>query len=192
VTAQRAINRLRAEGWIEKTIEGYRALDPPLYPFYALRAHMEELLNRGIRLLDIPPDGSPSSDREWLVQADWLSLDLAETLGLWARAIDRRLLDRGRALRYFFGRYNNATVDSMLNAIGAAPNVTSVLHDYYRIEQIFKNSLPLIPLFDQQDEQEFNGNVVTGEPTLSNPYAASAVYIAPDLGWVAMHIAPAH
>lgn len=91
-----------------------------------------------------------------------------------------------------FGRYNNTTVDSMLNAIGAAPNVTSVLHDYYRIEQIFKNSLPLIPLFDQQDEQEFNGNVVTGEPTLSNPYAASAVYIAPDLGWVAMHIAPAH
>jgi len=91
-----------------------------------------------------------------------------------------------------YGRYNNPTVDSMLNAIGASPDVTAVKGDYYRIEQIFMNSMPLIPLFDQQDEQEFNGNVVTGEPTLSNPYAASAVYIAPDLGWVAMHVSPVH
>ncbi len=112
VTAQRAINRLRAEGWIEKTIEGYQALDPPLYPFYALRANLEELLNRGIRLLDIPPDGTGAGDREWLVAADWLSLELATTLGLWIRAIDRRILERAKSHGYFFGRYNNAGIET--------------------------------------------------------------------------------
>jgi peptide/nickel transport system substrate-binding protein len=89
-----------------------------------------------------------------------------------------------------FGRYNNPTIDSLLDSIGASGNISNQKKDFYRIEEIFKANLPLIPIFDQQDEQEFNGSVVTGEPTLSNPYAASAIYIAPDLGWVAMNIAP--
>jgi peptide/nickel transport system substrate-binding protein len=63
--------------------------------------------------------------------------------------------------------------------------------DFYQIEQIFAAQLPDIPLFEQQDEIEFNGNNVTGYPTLSNPYAAPAVYISPDLGWVADRLAPA-
>ena len=46
-------------------------------------------------------------------------------------------------------------------------------------------------LFEQQDEIEFNANDVAGYPTLSNPYAAPAVYISPDLGWVADRLAPA-
>ena len=78
----------------------------------------------------------------------------------------------------------------MLSKIQAAPSVAQQKPYFYQIESTFAKTLPLIPIFDQQDEQEFNGNAVTGEPTLSNPYAASAVYIAPDLGWVAMHLVP--
>jgi peptide/nickel transport system substrate-binding protein len=89
-----------------------------------------------------------------------------------------------------YGRYNNQAVDSLLAKIGQAKNAAGAKSDFYQIEKIFSQNLPLIPLFDQQDEQEFNGNKVTGEPTLHNPYAAPAVYIAPDLGWVAMHLAP--
>jgi peptide/nickel transport system substrate-binding protein len=87
-----------------------------------------------------------------------------------------------------YGRYNNATVDSLLNKINASPSLNAVLDDYYQIEQIFKANLPLIPLFNQQDEVEFNGNVVTGEPTPSNPYSTSAGWISPDLGWTAMRL----
>lgn len=90
-----------------------------------------------------------------------------------------------------YGRYNNPTVNAALTAISAAKSTSSVLNDYYTVEKQFVADEPLIPLFDQQDEQEFNGNVVTGEPTPSDPYAADAVYIAPDLGWVAMHLRPA-
>jgi peptide/nickel transport system substrate-binding protein len=90
-----------------------------------------------------------------------------------------------------YGRYNNPTVNAALTAISAAKSTSSVLNDYYIVEKQFLADEPLIPLFDQQDEQEFNGNVVTGEPTPSDPYAADAVYIAPDLGWVAMRLRPA-
>ncbi|MCL5047658.1 MAG: ABC transporter substrate-binding protein [Firmicutes bacterium] len=89
-----------------------------------------------------------------------------------------------------FGRYNNPTIDSLLSRIEAAPSVAQQKSSFYQIESTFAKTLPLIPIFDQQDEQEFNGAAVTGEPTLSNPYAASAVYISPDLGWVAMHLVP--
>lgn len=90
-----------------------------------------------------------------------------------------------------YGRYNNPTVNAALNAIGAAKNTSSVLSDYYTIEKQFIKTEPLIPLFDQQDEQEFNTKVVTGFPTVSNPYAADAIYEAPDLGWVAARLTPA-
>lgn len=89
-----------------------------------------------------------------------------------------------------YGRYNNPSVNAALSSISAAPSTSTVLSDYATIEKQFLADEPLIPLFDQQDEQEFNGNVVTGEPTPKNPYAADAVYIAPDLGWVAMRLRP--
>jgi peptide/nickel transport system substrate-binding protein len=90
-----------------------------------------------------------------------------------------------------FGRYSNPQVDSLLNAIAASPDEMSETQDFAQIEQIFAAQLPDIPLFEQQDEIEFNGNNVTGYPTTSNPYAAAAVYISPDLGWVADRLAPA-
>ncbi len=90
-----------------------------------------------------------------------------------------------------FGRYNNLSVDNWLSKISAASSIAGEKPYFYQIESTFAKTLPLIPIFDQQDEQEFNGNAVTVEPTLKNPYAASAVYIAPDLGWVAMHLVPA-
>lgn len=90
-----------------------------------------------------------------------------------------------------FGRYSNPTVDSLLNTIAASPDELSDTQDFAQIEQIFAQQLPDIPLFEQQDEIEFNGNNVANYPTLANPYAAPAVYISPDLGWVADRLAPA-
>jgi peptide/nickel transport system substrate-binding protein len=90
-----------------------------------------------------------------------------------------------------YNRFKNATVDSLLSQIAATNDTTAQNADFAQIEQIFAQQLPEIPLFNQQDEIEFDGNVVTNYPTLSNPYAASAVYIQPDIGWVAMHLTPA-
>jgi peptide/nickel transport system substrate-binding protein len=90
-----------------------------------------------------------------------------------------------------FGRYANPTVDALLSDIAQQPDETTAKQDFYQIEQAFIQDLPDIPLFQQQDEIEFNGAQVTGFPTTDNPYAAPAVYIQPDIGWVAMRLAPA-
>jgi peptide/nickel transport system substrate-binding protein len=82
-----------------------------------------------------------------------------------------------------YGRYSNPTVNSLFNAIAATPNVASQKPDFYKIEAIVNKVLPIIPVSDQQGDTEFNGNVVTGYPTLTNPYAED-VPIAPDYAWV--------
>lgn len=89
-----------------------------------------------------------------------------------------------------YGRYGNPTVDALLTDIASSPDELSKTDDFGQIEQIYAHDLPYIPLFGQQDEIEFNGNNVAGYPTTANPYAAAAVYVFPDLGWVAMHLRP--
>ena len=61
---------------------------------------------------------------------------------------------------------------------------------FYQIENIFTKDMPLIPLWESQNEIEFNGNYVGNIPTVSNPYGAPAVYIQPDIGWIAARLVP--
>lgn len=89
-----------------------------------------------------------------------------------------------------FGGYSNPQVDAALDAIAATPDVSKQQPYFNRIEQAFKADMPVIPLFNAQDEQEFNGNHVTGYPTKDNPYAGAAIWLAMDSGWVAARIAP--
>jgi peptide/nickel transport system substrate-binding protein len=90
-----------------------------------------------------------------------------------------------------FGRYRNTQVDSLLSQIASTTNTAVQDPDFHQIEQLFASQVPDIPLFNQQDEIEFNGNAVSNYPTVSNPYAAPAVYIQPDIGWVAARLVPA-
>lgn len=90
-----------------------------------------------------------------------------------------------------YNRFKNSDVDAALATIAGTNDTVTQNQAFARIEQVFAQQLPDIPLFNQQDEIEFNGNVVGNYPTLSNPYAAPAVYIQPDVGWVAMNLTPA-
>jgi peptide/nickel transport system substrate-binding protein len=90
-----------------------------------------------------------------------------------------------------YNRFKNPTVDRLLAAIAATNNTAAQNPDFYQIEQIFASQIPDIPLFNQQDEIEFNGNVVANYPTVQNAYGAPAVYIQPDIGWIAARLAPA-
>ena len=90
-----------------------------------------------------------------------------------------------------YGRYDNPKVDSLLNTIAGTTDTATQASAFYQIESIFAAQLPDIPLFNAQDEIEFNGNMVTGYPTLSDPFAAPAIWLSPDNGWVADRLAPA-
>jgi peptide/nickel transport system substrate-binding protein len=90
-----------------------------------------------------------------------------------------------------YNRYKNAGVDTALSQIAATNDKATQNQAFYKIENTFAQQLPDIPLFNSQNEIEFNGHVVSNIPAVSNPYAAPAVYIQPDIGWVAMHLTPA-
>lgn len=90
-----------------------------------------------------------------------------------------------------YGGYSNPEVDAALDAIATTPDLEKQKPYFYKIEQAFVRDMPLIPLFNAQNEAEFNGNNVTGYPTEKNPYAGTAIWLAPDSGWVAARIAPA-
>lgn len=90
-----------------------------------------------------------------------------------------------------FGKYSNPDVDAALDAIAATPDLAKQQPYFHRIERAFMDDMPVIPLFNAQDEQEFNGNHVTGYPTADNPYAGAAIWLTMDSGWVAARLAPA-
>ena len=89
-----------------------------------------------------------------------------------------------------YGGYDNAQVDADLSTIAGTTSTATQATAFDDIEQHVVNDLPVIPLFEQQNEQEFNGSVVTGYPTKADPYASAAIYMQPDIGWVMMRLAP--
>jgi peptide/nickel transport system substrate-binding protein len=89
-----------------------------------------------------------------------------------------------------FGRYKNPQVDSLLSQIAGTTDTGVQKPAFYKIEHIFAQNLPLIPLWESQNEIEFNGHNVGNIPTVSNAYGAPAVYIQPDIGWIASRLIP--
>jgi peptide/nickel transport system substrate-binding protein len=90
-----------------------------------------------------------------------------------------------------YGRYDNPQVDTLLAEIVASTDTAKQKQDFYQIEHLILQDVPTIALFAAQDEIEFNGNHVKDFPTTDNPYAAPAIWLQPDEGWVALHLAPA-
>jgi peptide/nickel transport system substrate-binding protein len=89
-----------------------------------------------------------------------------------------------------YGGYDNAQVDADLSTIAGTTSTATQNAAFDDIEQHVVDDLPVIPLFDQQNEQEFNSGAVTGYPTKADPYASAAIYMQPDIGWVMMRLAP--
>jgi peptide/nickel transport system substrate-binding protein len=89
-----------------------------------------------------------------------------------------------------FGRYKNPQVDSLLSQIAGTTDTGVQKPAFYKIQHIFAQNLPLIPLWESQNEIEFDGHNVGNIPTVSNAYGAPAVYIQPDIGWIASRLIP--
>jgi peptide/nickel transport system substrate-binding protein len=90
-----------------------------------------------------------------------------------------------------YGGYHNPKVDSDLATIAGTNDPAAQNTAFYDIERQFVQDEPMIPLFEQQNEQEFNGAAIGGFPTKADPYASAAIYMSPDVGRVMMRIAPA-
>jgi peptide/nickel transport system substrate-binding protein len=87
-----------------------------------------------------------------------------------------------------FGRYQNSQVDSALSTIAGTTDASAQKPAFYAIERIFAQDMPLIPLWESQNEIEFNGRNVGNIPAASNPYGSPATYMQPDIGWVSARL----
>jgi peptide/nickel transport system substrate-binding protein len=100
-------------------------------------------------------------------------------------------LGTGTGVSGDYGRYTNTTVNRLLATIAGTTNTSAQNAAFASIESIVKSQLPVIPLMEAQDEIEFNGNMVSGWPTKTDPYAAPAIWLQPDDAWVADRLTPA-
>lgn len=90
-----------------------------------------------------------------------------------------------------YGRFDDPRIDSLLTRISQTTDTNTQKQDFFQIEHLILGDVPTIPLFDAQDEIEFNAKDVAGFPTTDNPYAAPPLWLQPDEGWTAMHLTPA-
>ena len=73
-----------------------------------------------------------------------------------------------------FERYKNPQVDSLLSQIAGTTDLSVQKPAFYKVEQIFTQDMPLIPLWEAQDEIEFNGHHVEQRPHRRQPLRRAA------------------
>jgi peptide/nickel transport system substrate-binding protein len=161
-----------------------------------LQIAQQQLKDAGINLVVDPESAQQFNDNKYNGKFDMLIDNYGYTPSPYTyynNLLNSSLAPKGSTpdLVGNFGSYSNGTVDRALKAIASTTDQNAQKQAFYQIEQQFVKDVPAIPLFEQQNEIEFNGSVVTGYPTADNPYASPAIYMQPDLGWVGMRLAPA-
>ena len=105
LTTERALKLLCGAGWIERTIDGYRNLDSPLFPFYAVRVELGQVLDLGADFVK----GAPAADADRArirldgPRAERLTIRAGRGLGAWFRSIDEKLSKRAAETGSPFG-----------------------------------------------------------------------------------------
>jgi peptide/nickel transport system substrate-binding protein len=89
-----------------------------------------------------------------------------------------------------FERWSDPATDKLLSqySTSADPNVQK--QAIYGLEDIIANQLPAIPLTQNPWWYEYTTNNIKGWPSKSNPYDIGALYQAPDLENVILHLQP--
>jgi peptide/nickel transport system substrate-binding protein len=90
-----------------------------------------------------------------------------------------------------FGRYRNPQADALFRRLRNTADPAVQKQAIYQLQRLFIATVPAIPITEAQNEIEFNGNHVQGYPSKTDPYASAAIYVQPDIGWVAARIKPA-
>lgn len=87
-------------------------------------------------------------------------------------------------------RWQDSATDKLLAQYASATDPTSQQQALNGIEQIMVNQVPVIPLLEGSDWNEYTTTRFTGWPSASNPYATPAPFDAPDVEQVVLHLVP--
>ena len=89
-----------------------------------------------------------------------------------------------------FERYSSPATDKLLNDYAVTTDSATQHQIVNQLQQVVLSDVPYIPVTGSVDWFQYNTASFTGWPTQSNPYAAPAIYAAPDIGQVLLHLAP--
>ncbi|HUZ19794.1 MAG TPA: ABC transporter substrate-binding protein [Acidimicrobiales bacterium] len=85
-------------------------------------------------------------------------------------------------------RYSNPATDALINSYASSSSSSEQHAIVNKLQQILLNDVPLIPVTEQADWDEYSTAQFTGWPTPSNPYAQPFPYVSPDWGIVLLHL----
>ncbi|MGB9112508.1 MAG: ABC transporter substrate-binding protein [Acidimicrobiales bacterium] len=85
-------------------------------------------------------------------------------------------------------RYSSASTDALINEYGATTNSATQHSILDKLQSVLLNDVPLIPVTEQADWDEYSTAQLTGWPTAKDPYAQPAPQVIPDWGIVLLHL----
>lgn len=90
-----------------------------------------------------------------------------------------------------YERWNDATTDKLLNEYATTTDTSVQQQALDGIQQIMVEQMPAIPLMNEPYWYEYDTAHFSGWPTLQDPYAVPAPYMAPDDEVVLLNLRPA-
>jgi peptide/nickel transport system substrate-binding protein len=96
----------------------------------------------------------------------------------------------GKSASSNFERYSSPATDALLNSYASADTAAQQQQIVNQLQQVLLKDVPVIPLTESVDWYEYNTGAFSGWATPGNPYAQPGPALAPDFGWVLLHLKP--
>jgi peptide/nickel transport system substrate-binding protein len=94
----------------------------------------------------------------------------------------------GKAATTNWERYQSAATDNLINQYAATASASLEHRIMDKLQAVLLNDVPLIPVTEQADWDEYSTAHLTGWPTPQDPYAQPAPQVVPDFGIVLLHL----
>jgi peptide/nickel transport system substrate-binding protein len=85
-------------------------------------------------------------------------------------------------------RYQSSTTDNLLKQYAVTTSTSVQRSIMNKLQGIMLKDLPVIPVIEQADWDEYSTTNLTGWPTPQDPYAQPAPQVVPDFGVVLLHL----
>jgi len=85
-------------------------------------------------------------------------------------------------------RFSNTKADALINEYGATTSLATQHSVVDKLQQIMLSQIPVIPVVENVDYDQYSTKNFTGFATPANPYAAPSPFVFPDWGWVLLHL----
>jgi peptide/nickel transport system substrate-binding protein len=87
-------------------------------------------------------------------------------------------------------RYMNPATDQLFAQYAATTDTATQHQIVDKLQQVMLSDVPIIPITQAVNWFQYNTASFSGWPTPSDPYAMPAIYTAPDMGQVLLHLVP--